>query len=194
MIVEQNDSIHTMGLFSFTFSPGAEVCSTYAHILAAYPNTQDFKLTGSTKFAQAAAMIASLFGFAALLLLFLSFFLGCLQTRVTFRIVLPIMLVLAGIFQLCTFAAADQICSCPPSYNGVGCPVTTCSPGDGGNRSIAAAILYLFNGILLIFYPRRTTPLFDLAAAESKTSGGYNAESHTMNRGEMTDQGMEVQP
>jgi hypothetical protein len=192
MTVQADDSIRTMGLFSFTYSPGSEVCNTYAHIIAAYPDTEDFRLTGASKFAQAAGIIGVLMGLTALLLLFLSFFLGCLQTLVTVRIILPILLVVAGIFQVCTFAAADQMCGCPPSFDGENCPVISCNPGDGGNRSIAAFVLYLFNGLLLIFYPRRKTPLFDLAAVEGNTAGGSDAESPTMTRGS-TDQGMEVQ-
>lgn len=170
MTVEFDTAIHTMGLFTYTFSPADGVCNTYTHALAVNPSDKNFKLTSLTQFGQAAGIIASLLGFTALVLLLLSFFLRCLLTRVTFRIVLPILLAVAGIFQLCTFASAEQMCRCPPSYVN-NCPVVTCNPGDGGNRSIAAAVLYLFIGVLLIFYPRRSVPLFDIGARKAKRQG-----------------------
>ncbi len=173
MTVQQDDSIRTMGLFSFTFSPEDGICNTYAHVNAVSPTDKNFKLTSLSQFGQAAGIIASLVGCTGLLLLFLSFFLRCLLTRVTFRIVLPILLIVAGIFQVCTFAAADQMCGCPPAYGGLNCPVTTCNAGDGGNRSIAAAVLYVFMGVLLIFYPRRTVPLFDTGAGKAKKQDDF---------------------
>ena len=167
-------STELFGTYASTASGLSEFCTTYAHLTAKInqynaanpPEVIDFPqlLNSSVKFAQAAGLLACLLGFAATALLFLSFFLQSLLTKCTSRIVLPVLLNLAGLLQILTFVAADQWCTCPDILQGVNCPVITCTVSDGGNRAIAATVLYLFVGVAMIFYPRRTTPLFDLSA------------------------------
>ena len=167
-----------MGLFGFT-TPGDEYCRSYEYMLAINPDNTDMALTSMDKFAQAAGILACILGVAATIVFFLSFFLQCLLKMCTSRIVLPILLIIAGVFQILTFTAAEHMCRCPPSALTLGggvCPVKTgCTVSDGGNRAIAATVLYLFVGILIIFYPRRTTPLFDVGAkgapVEKKEAG-----------------------
>jgi hypothetical protein len=125
-------------------------------------NLSDFHVA-----AQAGGILASLVGFACAMLLFLAFFLQRLLAWDVWRIVLPILLFLAAATQGMTFALlGGETCSskCVNTGNVEFCDISTCSFGEGANRSLAATVLYLFMAVGLIFFPRRTTPLFELVA------------------------------
>lgn len=159
------------GLFGY-LSQASDVCQSWSH-----GASMGADITPLHKFAQASGIIACLFGFTATLLLFLSFFIRSLLTKCTWRIAIPTLIITAGVFQLCTFALADN-CKCPQGYSGC---VVTCTLQDGGIRSVAASALYLLIGISIIFYPRRTTPLigFVYAPLESNKTCA-DVESQTM--------------
>jgi hypothetical protein len=146
------------GLFGYAMQLD-DVCSTWSQQAA----TNGVAITSVHKFAQFAGIFSCLLGFAATLLLFLSFFMRSLLNKNIWRIALPTLLILAGVFQLCTFALADSTCKCPEGA-AFDC-VVTCTLQDGGNRSLAASVLYLVMGVSIIFYPRRTTPLIGFVHA-----------------------------
>jgi hypothetical protein len=78
------------------------------------PSNIDWPLTSTDKFAQFAGIAACILGFAATMLFFLSFFLQCLlNKKYIWRILLPILLILAGVLQILTFTAAQHMCRCP---------------------------------------------------------------------------------
>lgn len=148
-----------VGLFGYAMELD-DVCSTWSHQVAA----GGMGVTSLQKFAQFAGVFSCLLGFAATVLLFLAFFIRRLLNKATWRIALPILLISAGVFQSFTFALADSACKCPEGTAPLGC-VVTCTLQDGGNRSLAASILYLFIGVLIIFYPRRTDPMIGFVYA-----------------------------
>jgi hypothetical protein len=132
------------GIFRFGGVGGAgSFCSTYRHSI-----TNDPALQAS----QAGAVLSCLLGATAVTLLFLSFFLERLLKKMMNRILLPVLLCGGGVFQTITFAAFG-VEECNSS-------AVTCSLAGGANRALAAAILYFAIGVGIIFFPRRSVPLF----------------------------------
>jgi hypothetical protein len=174
-IVTGPSAASSFGIFRYVV--GSEpVCQTYRHrsaIIAEFndkagantpelENLSDFHIA-----AQAGGILASLVGFACAMLLFLAFFVQRLVAWGVWRILLPILLFLAAATQGMTFALlGGDTCSpnCVSTNNGEFCDIATCSFGEGANRSLAATVLYLFMAGGIIFFPRRTTPLFELVA------------------------------
>jgi hypothetical protein len=166
----------------FRYGEGSDgVCQTYRHVNAVVVDFNDNKnenvpdaegLSDAHKVAQAGGILASLVGFTCVALLFLSFFLQRLVSKAVWRIALPILLGFAALTQGLTFAIfGDDECreECVDNPNGGEiCNVVTCTFSDGANRSLAAMMLYLFMGIGIIFYPRRTIPLFEFVTDPSE--------------------------
>mmetsp|Transcript_26479 Transcript_26479/g.44216 ORF Transcript_26479/g.44216 Transcript_26479/m.44216 type:complete len:245 (-) Transcript_26479:632-1366(-) len=172
MLVENMEGLGLVGLFRFG-SSNDEMCSTYRHSTALINNYNDENnpdkdgLSTAHQAAQAGGILASLFGFTCTMLLFLSFCFRCLSSKAVWRFVLPILLLLTSAFQGMTFALfGDCKDTCEPEVAGgpIVCNVTTCSFSAGANRALAAMMLYFFMGIGIIFFPRRSTPLFKLVA------------------------------
>mmetsp|Transcript_26476 Transcript_26476/g.44208 ORF Transcript_26476/g.44208 Transcript_26476/m.44208 type:complete len:427 (-) Transcript_26476:132-1412(-) len=172
MLVENMEGLGLVGLFRFG-SSNDEMCSTYRHSTALINNYNDENnpdkdgLSTAHQAAQAGGILASLFGFTCTMLLFLSFCFRCLSSKAVWRFVLPILLLLTSAFQGMTFALfGDCKDTCEPEVAGgpIVCNVTTCSFSAGANRALAAMMLYFFMGIGIIFFPRRSTPLFELVA------------------------------
>jgi hypothetical protein len=175
---EQGGAAIAVGIFRY--GEGSDgVCQTYRHRNAVVaeindnnPNTPDIEgLSGAHEAAQAGGILASLIGFTCVALLFLSFFFQRLLSKPVWRIALPILLAFAALAQSMTFAIfGDDDCQaeCVNNPNGGEiCNVVTCSFSDGANRALAAMILYLFMCVGIMFYPRRTTPLFEFVTDPS---------------------------
>lgn len=181
----------TFGLFRFQENANG-VCLTIRHLTAEVkdfndnnnnsPQSPDLEgLSSGHIAAQAGGILACLFGFVGVLLLFLSFFCKCLVSKAVWRIVLPILFFLAFVTQAMTFSIFDDdVCQevCESREQGAVkvCNVVTCSFSHGGNRSFAAMILYLLLGVGVIFFPRRERPLFQLV--DDSNAADHNTDTH----------------
>jgi len=132
-------------------------------------------LSGAQKAAQFGGICSCILGFTATMLLFLSFFFRRFLSKCVWRIALPILLIAAGVIQSITFSIfADERCDinltlyCDISNTVTPCPnvISTCTFSEGANSALAALVLYLFMGVSIIWYPKRTTPLLELVADE----------------------------
>lgn len=165
--VESNPQ--ALGLFRWGENLEGEVCSTFRHRIAVIneansnlpaerPRTEG--LSNAHKAAQFGGIFACILGFTAAMLLFLSFFFQRLLSRCVWRITLPILLISAAVIQSITFFSfGDKRCQTDCGSNTEPCQVVTCTFDEGANRALAALVLYLFMGISIIFYPKRTSPL-----------------------------------
>ena len=177
LLVEGNSQLTrvptwTAGLFAYNLYPstGADGCLSFAYLLALLKETPDSPYAQSDlhKFAQFGGITPCIFGFTALLLLLLSFCYDSLVSKCAWRITLPTLLILAGSIQFCSFAIFGDENSCKPKCLAEGDPncklPTVCTLRDGGYCALAAGILYLFIGVSMIFYPKRTTALVSFPA------------------------------
>lgn len=191
-----------LGLFRFVpfGSISDNACFTYRHWTALVQEINDQNeindrntgeitpdtegLSTAAKAAQAGGILASLFGFTCTMLLFLSFCFQCFGSKAVWRFVLPILLLFTAVFQGITFAgfADDKWCkeTCEVQSNINVCNVVTCSFNEGANRAFAAMMLYFFMGIGIIFYPRRTTPLFEFVSDHDEQNAPSNEDHAAM--------------
>ena len=161
LLLEIDNTVNGVGIFRYGGNSEGQVCSTFRHNKAIRDDLNFKGLSSAQKAAQFGGICSCILGFTATMLLFLSFCFRRFLSKCVWRIALPILLIAAGVIQSITFSIfADERCDSSPVA------IVTCTFSEGANRALAAFFLYLFMGISIIWYPKRTTPLLELVADE----------------------------
>ena len=175
LLLEIDNTVNGVGIFRYGGNSEGQVCSTFRHNKAIRDDLNFKGLSSAQKAAQFGGICSCILGFTATMLLFLSFCFRRFLSKCVWRIALPILLIAAGVIQSITFSIfADERCDinltlyCDISNTVTPCPnvISTCTFSEGANSALAALVLYLFMGVSIIWYPKRTTPLLELVADE----------------------------